>query len=64
MKFLLHCRVLLYDVNVGKCFPQFADGIRQVCLQCFDGDVEDGSHFFIFELVLADEFESHLAFGG
>ena len=52
------------DAIVGKCFPQFADGIRQVCLQCFDGDVEDGIHFFILEIVLADEFESQLAFGG
>ena len=65
MKFLFHAGVSLFSgVIVGKCLPQFADGIRQMGFQSLDGDVEDGGHFFIFEFVFADEFESHFTFGG
>ena len=65
MKFLFHAGVSLFSgVIVGKCLPQFADGIRQMGFQSLDGDVEDGGHFFIFEFVFVDEFESHFTFGG
>ena len=46
-----------------ELFADATDSDSHLCIDRFDGEVQDGSYFLIFQAIFPNEFENHFSTG-